>query len=437
MSDLPARFSAHFATLALPPGPAGIAVSGGPDSLALLDLLAREVSGFPWTVLHVDHGIDPMSAQVAEMVENRARSYGLPVFVGRLHLDPRASETEARRARYRWLTEQCRARGLEWLFLGHQRDDQVETILMRALNGSGPAGLAGMPARHGRLVRPLLPFGREELVAYLVHRGVSFHTDPANRDSRHLRSWLRTAVIPALRERLPVEENLLRLGRQASENRRAWDELLRGWVELGFRQEVDAVSVAVASLRGYDSSLARGVIQALARAAGMTVGPRAAERVRRLISGPSGRFVELGERGVAEVAFGRLRLFRQVAHPLAEPVQLSESRGTARFGRWRVEWSPEVSPERIERSGWTSWFDPGLYLVRPWHPGDKVAPLRGAGRRLVVRCMQDARIPESRRSEWPVVEAAGRVVWVPGVCRGSEAVPNGGAPALRIDVRPA
>src|SRR6185503_8761872 len=104
--------------------------------------------------------------------------------------------------RYRWLRTIQESRAARYLVTAHHRDDQIETVLLRVLSGSGLAGLAGIASR-GRdgLVRPLLPFGREELSAHIAERGLPHHDDPANRDPRHLRSWLRTAIIPRLIER--------------------------------------------------------------------------------------------------------------------------------------------------------------------------------------------------------------------------------------------
>lgn len=83
----------------------------------------------------------------------------------------------------------------------------------------------------------------------------------------------------------------------------------------------------------------------------------------------------------------------------------------------------------------TAWFVPhGELRVREWQPGDRVRPLGGKGGRRLVRCFQDARVPRSRRAEWPVIESAGQVVWAPGVCRGAGLVPEAGSEALRVDV---
>ena len=167
------------------PGPAPralVAVSGGPDSVALLDLLVRtaDMHGLTLVVAHVDHGIHPDSTRVAEGVRALARSYGLPVEVGELELGPSAGETMARSRRYAWL-EEARARvGAAIILTAHHADDQAETVLMRVLEGAGRPGWQGWPGR-GPLVRPLLPFRRVELAAHR-ERGLAAWLDPANAD---------------------------------------------------------------------------------------------------------------------------------------------------------------------------------------------------------------------------------------------------------------
>ena len=88
----------------------------------------------------------------------------------------------------------------------------------------------------------------------------------------------------------------------------------------------------------------------------------------------------------------------------------------------------------LERAGRTAWFSGDGLMVRPWAPGDKVRPIAGAGRRLVVRCFQDARVPRRSRAEWPVLAVPDLVVWIPGVCRSDALIPPAGAEALRVDV---
>jgi tRNA(Ile)-lysidine synthase len=365
-----------------------------------------------------------------------AARYGLPVHVERLRLGAAATETRARTARYEWLLRLAGELGAVLILTAHHRDDQIETILMRALAGSGPAGLAGIAARRGKIARPLLPYRREELAEYLKHCGLESWTDPANQDRRHLRSWIRTQLLPMLRERLPdVDRRLLAMGRQAAAGRLAWDALLDRISGLDLAPEPTGVSVAATPLKGYDSGVLRALLSALGRRAGCQIGPARAARIERLLAkGQSGAVAELGAGCAAELSFGRLRLFRASGHPVPwEPVVLSGPSGDLRAGGWHLSWRREPAPERLVRNQPVSWFEEGSYVVRPWRAGDLLRPLGGTGRRLVVRCMQDLRIPRSTRAAWPVVEADGRVVWVPGVCRSADRVPAPGALALRID----
>jgi tRNA(Ile)-lysidine synthase len=431
-------FRRHLPTLHLPAGRALVAVSGGPDSVALLDLLHRtlDLHQLDLVVAHFDHGIQPASARVAAGVRALAGSYRLACEQGRGDLGPDAGETVARAARYAWLESTRLRLGAALVFTAHHADDQVETVLMRALAGSGPAGLAGMTARHGTLVRPLLPFRRDVVAAYARSRGLPVWLDPANQDTRHLRAWLRGDVLPLLRARLPrVDDALLAVGRQAARDRGAWNAVLDLLPGLEFRLEHEGFSVAARGLSGYDSALAETVLMAAGRRVGCRLGPERAARVMSLAArGASGASVPLGGGWTAEIAFGRLVVGR--AAPVAGAAAgwpVRGPRGEGEWGRWRLRWSTAPAPALQDRGGLTVWLAPAPLVVRGWAPGERIRPLGGTGRRLLVRCFQDARVPRSRRAAWPVLAGPDGVVWVPGVCRSDALLPESGTEAVRID----
>ncbi len=435
--DLLERFRDHLAPISLPGGPALVAVSGGPDSVALLDLLARsaEQHGLDLIVAHFDHGIHPDSAAVGQHVAELAGSMGLVFECGRGELGPGAGETMARDARYRWL-ESVRVRtGAGTVFLGHHADDQAETVLMRLLAGSGPAGLAGMAAVSGPLVRPLLPFRRVEMAQYVRSRSLPVWVDPANADARHQRAWIRTQVLPLLRARIPaIDSSLLRVARQSRRDRLAWNALLDAMPGLDVKRELDGISVAGTRLGGLDSGLAEAMVMALARRIGCPVGPVRARRILGLLGeAGSGAHAPLSRGWRAELSFGRLRLARpaDATPPLLWSIMGEQGEGM--WGSWRLRWTRQNAPSRQERRGLTAWFAAESLVVRGWEAGQKVKPLAGSGRRLVVRCFQDARVPRSRRATWPVVVGGEEVVWVPGVCRSDALVPSSGSEALRVD----
>ena len=310
---LPIRFREQLESLALPlEGRALVAVSGGCDSVALLDLLAatRNAHRLDLIVVHLDHGIHPESARVATRVEALAQSYGLRCLTGHLALGPGASETLARTRRYAWLEETRQREGAAFIFTAHHADDQVETVLLRLLHGSGPAGLAAMASQRGPIVRPLLPFRRVELVQYLHQRGLEYWDDPSNSDPAHERSWLRGTLIPAIRARLPeFDENLLRVAQLAREDRDGWDLVMDHLPGLDWRVEPGGGSVAAAVLAGYDSTLGKALLRAMARRIGCQLGPDRAERALRFLrSATSGSYFELGNGMVLALVFDRVQI---------------------------------------------------------------------------------------------------------------------------------
>ncbi len=434
------RFAEHLEGLRLGAGRVLVAVSGGPDSVALLDLLvqSREHHHLELIVAHVDHGIQPESTLVAHEVEALAREHGLRFLTTRLDLGPKTSETRARAARYAWLRATRQAQGARWILTAHHADDQRETVLMRALRGSGPAGLAGMSARERGVARPLLAFSRRTLRRYCRTHGLRWWNDPANRDPRHLRSWIRGALLPELEDRMPdIARKLGELRRHASRDRRAWDEALWSWPGLDATAEAGSCSVCWPVLLDLPATLAGCLAESLVRSAGAPSGPA---RVRRALAAlafaQSGATADLTGGWRLELAFGRLRVVPPLAREAGTPQFLSSPEGQTVWGPWRVRWTLESAPAVQARDGRTAWFIPAAVALRAWRPGDRLAPLGGTGHRLAVRCFQDARVPRSERVSWPMVEAAGALAWIPGVCRSDVLLPVAGDAALRIDVEP-
>jgi tRNA(Ile)-lysidine synthase len=182
------------------------AVSGGADSMALLELLAltNEKLRLETTVAYVDHGLRPEARSEAELVRARASSHGFGFLTRKLSVDGMAtpavmsSEASLRRRRYEALAEMAAECGANWIATAHVREDQVETILFRLLRGAGRLGLSGIPQRRGRIIRPLLGIRRARLKCLLADRDVDWAEDPSNADHRYARNRLRHRVVPAI-----------------------------------------------------------------------------------------------------------------------------------------------------------------------------------------------------------------------------------------------
>lgn len=412
-----------------------VAVSGGADSVALLELLATTASAFrlSLTLAHVDHGIAAESGEIARTVAALATRHGLPLATETLALGADAGETLARAERWSALERMRVVAGAAFIVTAHHADDQAETVLMRVLRGTGPAGLAGMAPRERRILRPLLPFRRDELARYLHLLGIVTWSDPANTDVRHDRVWIRQQLLPLLQERWPdVTEQLNRISNDAGSWRRAWDAALTHLPGLDLQQERDAISVAGGALRGYSSDMARAVVRALGLRVGAVISGASAERVLALLErGRGGSWVPIGGAWRAAMAFGRLRIERPVAAP--GPVAMETGAGVMRWGEWTFRLTREMAPAEQDRQAMTAWFPPGRVVVRSRRAGDRLQPLGGPGHRTIARLLQEARVPLGRRQSWPVLEIEGAPVWIPGICRSHDSLPNPGTEALRID----
>jgi tRNA(Ile)-lysidine synthase len=224
-----------------------LAVSGGIDSMVLLDAAAESLPRSSLRVATFNHGTGEHADRAADAVERAAMSLGLPVTIGRSAPIDRPSEEAWRRARFSFL-DAVVAEHRAVLCLAHNRDDQVETILFRVLRGAGARGLAGLRAGTSR--RPLLGVGRERIRRYASAAGVTWIEDPTNVDASFSRNRIRRDLLPALRRAAPgIDDELVAIGDRAARWR---DDLDRVVDTLDFHVEDDppGLRIGVASVVG-------------------------------------------------------------------------------------------------------------------------------------------------------------------------------------------
>jgi len=183
-----------------------VAVSGGPDSMALLDVLSRLAPklGFAVVAHGVDHGLRPEASAELDLAERHAEKLG--VAFARTHVEVPAGgnlQARARAARYQALEVAQRVHEAPLLATAHHADDRAETVLLRLLRGSGPRGLAVLPPRAENRLRPLIRARRSDVLLHLERHAVPFATDPSNHNRRYLRTRVREELVPLMTELSP------------------------------------------------------------------------------------------------------------------------------------------------------------------------------------------------------------------------------------------
>ena len=365
-----------------------VACSGGADSIALADATIRVAGATHVVVIAIDHGLYPTSAAVAARVGAWARARGAAAVIERVEVAVGASlEAAARRARYGALDRVAGAIGAVAVLLGHTARDQAETVLMRILRGTGPAGLAAMAERRGPYVRPLLAVERADVDAYVAVRALPVWDDPMNADRRFARVRIRTEVLPRLREENPrVDEALVRLAAQAAEWTLAIDALAEPWA----RFPLDARELA----RQPAAVRKRAITRAL-DAADLGYARTHVDAVDALVRGDA-----RGERGV-DVGRGRVvRTYDRIEAAPGRCVGRGSADDRARGepavggGGW-----PNGQGSAADRGGGPA-VHPDGHAVRTWQPGDRMRPARLLGRsRKLSDLYADAKIPRARRAE--------------------------------------
>lgn len=408
-----------------------VAVSGGPDSVALLALLHRNGPALDIEVFaaHLDHGIRQESADDARFVERLCGELGIGLVVGFADVPVLARsareglEAAARRARRRFLLETADALDCAVIALGHHRGDQAETFLHRLLRGTGASGLSAMTFKKERFIRPLLSFSRPQLLAFLAESGLPSIEDASNMDPQFTRNRIRHQLLPLMRSFNPrIDENLTALSRRFAIEEDFW------------RQQEERSLAELACCDSDGINLDRPKLLALHPALRARVLRRALERVRGDLLEISATHLAaidsllLGERPQGELHIPRgwigrryERLQLRASAPLpCEPFDV-EVAGPGRFflpggGCLEVLFLEQAGSEErgvVEFDGALVGFP---LHVRSFRPGDRFRPSGRAGARKLKDFFIDHRIEKEERQRLPLL-VGGEILWLIGFRR--------------------
>ncbi|WP_036746618.1 tRNA lysidine(34) synthetase TilS [Paenibacillus sp. UNC451MF] len=436
------------------------AVSGGPDSIAMLHVLflLSERWGWRLVVAHVNHQFRvEESEQEASFVEEYSRQLGIPCEIARIDVPQyiresgKNSQAAARELRYRFLHETADKYGAKRIALAHHADDQAETLLMRLLRGTGPSGLTGIPMRrvehNVELVRPLLRIYKSELLDYCHHHQLTYYIDSSNNNTKYFRNEIRLELLPLLQER--YNEQLPQALNRLSVMMTAEDDFLDKQASTVFEQNVAVESDFAQWSRnwfaGVHVALQRRLIKLILNYLSFEADSldfMKLEQMRELIikEEPSNLRIDIGHNLSLTREYDRIKLHTYVVPPEAylyilQPRQ--ESLTIVETGAViECSWSEEDTrmKEGATDGAVSVWFDADLLAfpltVRSRADGDKMNLFGLNGSKKVKDIFIDAKIPPSLRARIPVItDADNRVIWLPGVRRSSWAPVNGNTKA--------
>jgi len=446
-----------------------VGVSGGPDSVCLLHILCRLKAGFRLDlhVAHLHHGSRGDAADAdAEYVRALAADWDLPCtieradvpsFAGRHQL---AFEEAARLARYSFLSRVAEAAGSLCIAVGHNADDQAETVLMHWMRGSGLAGLRGMlpvtplsqyrlienlnssaPASDLRLVRPLLQVPRSEIEAYCAFHGLEPRFDRSNLDTTYFRNWLRHEVLPLLASHNPNLREVIRRSARvlADDYALLRSLLLETWPRVAREETPERIVLDLERWRALPTSLQRSTVREAVQRLRRSLRDISFVHVENAVAvardGTTGSQSTLPQGLTLTLEYDQLVLASEGAAPVPPDWPLlAAGCSTVPVGVpgmtplpesvWQLEISA-VSREGLpcdwksNSDPWRAFLDAGVVGSRLWmrtrQPGDRFHPLGMGGRTVKLSdFLTNRKVPRNLRDRLPLLVGESGIVWVCG-----------------------
>ncbi|HID32739.1 MAG TPA: tRNA lysidine(34) synthetase TilS [bacterium (Candidatus Stahlbacteria)] len=382
-----------------------IGFSAGPDSVALLSVLME--LRFPTDICYVDHGLRPVQPEI-KLCEEYAKRYGIRCYIERIRIEAK-SEDQLRRARYGILNRISQKGGYDCIGIGHNLNDQIETIIINIIRGS--TRIRPIPPKREKIIRPLIEVTKDEILRYLKGKKLTYMKDPTNELPVYTRNVIRKEVVPILLKLNPGFYKQLR------DNIRIWlnDE---GLLDAIIPQSGKGLDIG--KIKTYNLPMRRRIIRKwLVENTSTLPNHNTIDRVMSLTSAQSGRMVPVGRRWVIR-EFDRIRFLTKT-----EPYKVELTiPGMVQIGRGQI--ACEVITERPSRfDDDVAYFDLNqlnlpLY-VRSWRSGDWIKPFGMVGKKKLKEIWNERRIPYHLRYQIPILTDKSEIIWIAGIRRGRKA----------------
>lgn len=402
-----------------------VAVSGGADSVCLLHILdkLKEELGLELFAVHVHHGLRGEEAdRDARWTEEFCKGLGISCAVvrcdaGRYAADHGLSVEEAGRAlRYEAFEREAEQNGAEKIAVAHHRDDNAETILHNLFRGSGLKGLGGIAPVRGKIIRPLLDTGRDEILSYLQSQGLKYCEDSTNFGTEYTRNKLRNQIIPmVVRDINPgAVGNILHAGSLMAQANAYLERTAKELLKAHEKREEGRIGLSAGFLKTQDAILQTYLIGLMMKEicrSGKDITARHIEQVQGMIGKPVGRRLDLPY-GLAAV-----RTYEDLWIGRRDLLFRADDSSAAELPIPVFTVFPRKKGVEIPRNEYTKWFDydkiRSTLSVRTRQPGDYLT-LAAGGRKTIKSYMIDEKIAREKRDSIPLLVEGNHVIWMIG-----------------------
>jgi tRNA(Ile)-lysidine synthase len=410
------------------------AVSGGPDSMAMLTILNNLADKLKITLgaAHLNHGIRSESKAEQNLVAKYCEKLNIPLITA-LRDVPAAAirkgkgiEETARILRYEFLEHSAEEFKASLVALGHNMDDQAETVLHHIIRGSGLRGLMGIPAKRGIFIRPVLCCKGEKLAQFLKGRKIKYATDKSNMENKYLRNRIRNTLLPMLRNEFNpnIDNALVRLGNNISEGWKAASTRIENILEE--YGDNNNVNISLDKLKGLsDFEIYLLIDTALRSHLGIfqDIEKCHFDAAKALLhSGQSGKSINFPHGITISLEQTSLRLAKNSANNSCSPPEVTlPSTGKYNLPSWNLSVKIEQLPRAEDLSFLSS--EDEIYLASVCFPikirgrksGDRIKPFGMKGSKKLSDIMIDKKVPMYKRDQIPIFEDKNGIIWVPGI----------------------
>lgn len=418
-----------------------IALSGGPDSVGLLNLLLslREKYSLKLAAAHLDHALRTNSARDRQFCKKLCQKLKIRFHSKRMNIAGMAKrkkftlEEAGRQARYEYFHLLAAQYGYSKIATGHTLDDNVETILLNLIRGTGLHGLSGIPIQRDNIIRPLLNIEKQEIQAFLKSAKLPYLKDPTNRSTKFSRNRIRLTILPEIGKINPsAKANIARMAANVAEELEFINEQVKLATEITLdKAGKNKIVLDLRKLREYDKSLKKKVIEESFRRlseAPERLSSDTLSRILKVIDGKSGVKTSLDRNIFLENSQDRIAISRSTARLVTDKAVQSD-----KFVKIKIPGITELPTQDIYLESRILEIAPVKSLkgdnkiayldndkmknvnLRFWRKGDKIKPFGMSGHKLLSDIFIDRKIPEFDRQTTPLILSNGEIAWIPGV----------------------